>query len=57
MAKKSFAWSNGIAPRIANPKEHEFFAMSSDQRERVEINRAAARIGWRPSRPVLLTQK
>jgi hypothetical protein len=30
----------------------EFFTMFSDQRERVETNRAAARIGWRPCRPV-----
>jgi hypothetical protein len=31
----------------------KFFTMFSDQRERVEINRAEARIGWRPSRLAL----
>ena len=29
-----------------------FFAKSSDQRERIGANRAAARIGWQPCRPV-----
>jgi outer membrane protein assembly factor BamB len=32
----------------------KFFTMFSDQRERVETNRAVARIGWRPSRPTRL---
>jgi hypothetical protein len=31
--------------------------MFSDQRERIETNRAAARIGWRPCRPVSLIRK
>jgi hypothetical protein len=33
-------------------KTLNFFTMFRDPRERIEANRAAARIGWRPCRPV-----
>ena len=35
-------------------KDREVLAKFSDQRERIEDNRAVARIGWRPCRPVRL---
>jgi hypothetical protein len=31
----------------------KLFTMFSGQRERIETNRAAARTGWRPSRPLV----
>jgi diaminopimelate epimerase len=39
-------------PVLPTPKIVKFLTNSSDQRERVEANRAVARIGWRPCRPV-----
>ena len=37
---------------LLTPKIVKFLTKSSDQRERIEDNRAVARIGWRPCRPV-----
>ena len=39
--------------RTASPKDRESFRKGSDQRERTKVNRAAARIGWRPCRRVV----
>jgi peptide methionine sulfoxide reductase msrA/msrB len=44
--------SEGGKPELLTPKIVKSSTESSDQRERVEANRAAARIGRRPSRPV-----
>ena len=41
---------------LLTPKIVKFFlTKSSDQRERIEVNRAVARIGWRPCRPLCRT--
>jgi hypothetical protein len=40
-----------MAPVLPNRKIAKFFTTSGDQRERVETNRATARIGWRSCRP------
>jgi len=37
---------------VATSRDREVPIKSSDQRERIEANRAVARIGWRPCRPV-----
>ncbi len=39
------------------PKIVKFLTKFSDQRERIEDNRAVARIGWRPCRPVSMAPK
>ena len=40
---------------LLTPKIVKFLTKSSDQRERIEVNRAVARIGWRPCRPLCHT--
>ncbi len=43
-------------PALLTPKIVKLFNVSRDQRERIEANRAIARIGWRPCRLVPLPE-
>ena len=45
----------GVLAVLLIPKIVKFLTKFSDQRERIEDNRAVARIGWRPCRPVFIS--
>ena len=50
-------WLAALPPCTTKVKDLNLFTKISDQRERTNVNRAEARIGWRPCRPVLLRSK